>query len=425
MKKTVSFLIIICLLLPLSGCSGIYSNFREIEQLLVIQTMGLDYSPEGISLSLASGANSMSSSPILLHGTGVSITSAIEHILNYSQEEELFLSHIGHVVLGEEAAKNGIEKYLSYICRSPEMQIDVPLYIVKGGTAEEAITQVGDGSTGISEALEAVYDNVGERGDSKAFSASDLIRNLERHGSALICAIECSPSAQVTAGQQESSSSSGDESQKNSGSESAEGSGGEEERQQESGAEKEKKETGAESYTVAPVGYGVIKGNQLCAYIDKEQAIGVGILINDMGISDIVVNDRYASPVTLELDQGGSVTKPVWSDSGELEMLDIQVKIAANIAEIGGGGHFGEADYEDYLTAELEAAVSERISSVIQLSKTLGADFLGLGSIVEMDDPEKFDALGQDFASLLSALPVRITVSGQVKHTNDIRDEQV
>ena len=150
----------------------------------------------------------------------------------------------------------------------------------------------------------------------------------------------------------------------------------------------------------------------------------MGILKNDVGISDIVVTDRYASPVTLELDQGGSVIKPIWSDDGSLEMLDIQVKVAANIAEIGGGGHFGEADYEDYLTAELEAAVSERISSVIQLSQTLGADFLGLGSIVEMDDAEKYGALGQDFASLLAALPVRISVSGQIKHTNDIRDEQ-
>ena len=116
MKKILFFLIIAGLLFSLSGCNGIYSNFREVEQLLVIQTMGLDYYQEGVSLSLASGTNSQSSSPILLHGTGISVTSAIDQILNYSQAEELFMAHIGHVVLGEEAAKNGIDKYLSYIC---------------------------------------------------------------------------------------------------------------------------------------------------------------------------------------------------------------------------------------------------------------------------------------------------------------------
>ena len=412
MKRGLSLLIIICMLLSLSGCSGIYSNFRELERLLVIQTMGIDFAEEGVGISLASGAKSDGSSPVRLLSTGVSVTSAVAHILSYSQEQELFLSHTSHVVLGEEAAKNGINGYLSYICRSPNLRTDIPLYIVKGGTAQEAVMQVGDGSKGISEVLEAVRANVDERGDSKAFSASDLLRDLERNGSGLVCAIECSPSIQEGGTKQEggSGSSSG-----TGGMESPDSTGG-------SGSGEEKQEK--QALTAAAVGYGVIRGDRLCAYIDKEQAIGVGLLLNIVGISDIVVKDRYATPVTLELDQGSSEIKPVWAEDGSLEMLDIQIKAAANIAEIGGGGHFSEPDYEDYLTAQLETAVSERVSSVIKLSKTLQADFLGLGSIVEMDDAEKYRALGGDFASLLPGLTVRISVSGQIKHTNDIRDEK-
>ena len=91
MKRGLSLLIIICMLLSLSGCSGIYSNFRELERLLVIQTMGIDFAEEGVGISLASGANSDGSSPVRLFSTGVSITSAIAHILSYSQEQELFL----------------------------------------------------------------------------------------------------------------------------------------------------------------------------------------------------------------------------------------------------------------------------------------------------------------------------------------------
>lgn len=409
MKRGLSLLIIIiCMLLSLSGCSGIYSNFRELERLLVIQTMGIDSAEEGVGISLASGAKSDGSSPVRLFSPGVSITSAIAHILSYSQEQELFLSHTSHVVLGEEAAKNGINGYLSYICRSPNLRTDIPLYIVKGGTAQEAVMQVGEGSKGISEVLEAVRANVDERGDSKAFSASELLRNLERNGSGLICAIECSPSIQEGGTKQEGDSGS---SAGTGGMESPDNAGA-----SDGGGEKQ-------ALTAAAVGYGVIRDDKLCAYLDKEQAIGVGLLLNIVGISDIVVTDRYATPVTLELDQGSSVIKPVWAEDGSLEMLDIQIKAAANIAEIGGGGHFGEPDYEDYLTAQLETAVSERVSAVIQLSKSLQADFLGLGSIVEMDDAEKFRALGGDFASLLPGLPVRISVSGQIKHTNDIRDE--
>ena len=52
--------------------------------------------------------------PKRLYGTGDSITTALEHIYNYSFEDILFCSHISHVLIGEKAAdtpfKIGIQK---------------------------------------------------------------------------------------------------------------------------------------------------------------------------------------------------------------------------------------------------------------------------------------------------------------------------
>ena len=44
----------------LTGCSGgsIYSNYRELEQLMVIQTMGFDWAESGVRLSASSGSDS-------------------------------------------------------------------------------------------------------------------------------------------------------------------------------------------------------------------------------------------------------------------------------------------------------------------------------------------------------------------------------
>ena len=44
----------------LTGCSGgsIYSNYRELEQLMVIQTLGFDRTPDGVRLSASSGSDS-------------------------------------------------------------------------------------------------------------------------------------------------------------------------------------------------------------------------------------------------------------------------------------------------------------------------------------------------------------------------------
>ena len=54
MKKLLSVLLILSFLPSFSGCGSIYTNYREIEHLLVIQTMGLDYIPGGVRISLAS-----------------------------------------------------------------------------------------------------------------------------------------------------------------------------------------------------------------------------------------------------------------------------------------------------------------------------------------------------------------------------------
>ena len=87
MKKViVSTICIICAGAILTGCGGVYSNYREVEQLLVIETMGFDYRPGGVELSLASGI-SPGKGPVRLTGSGESISAAI------SRQKILFMGH--------------------------------------------------------------------------------------------------------------------------------------------------------------------------------------------------------------------------------------------------------------------------------------------------------------------------------------------
>lgn len=401
MKRILLSLWILTLLPVLCGCAGIYANTREVEQLLVIQTMGLDATDAGVSLSLASGAGVQAAgSPSRLHGTATSITSAIEQIRSLANEDDIFCSHISHVLIGEDAARQGIGSYLAYICRSPELRISVPLYVVRGATAEEAVLGVGNENYGICDALDSVDSDLRMRGDGHIFTAADIVGALAQNGSALICAVEYAPSAEqnsipVTGG----------------GEEGGEQSGGQSEEQSGGGPQ--------QIMTVAAVGYGVLKDEQLCAFIDRELAVAVGFLLNDVGPCDLIVHDPTGSPVTLEINRGGSELRALWSASGKLEGLDISVNVNAAVAE----AKEGDAAYEDELTSRLEAALSQRIRTVLQLSRSLGADFLGLGSRIESSDTQRFRAMDTPFSELLPQLTIQLTVSGRLNHTNDIRDE--
>lgn len=371
--------------LSLSGCKTIYNNYKEIEQLLVVQTMGLDRQGNGVLLSLASSAGG-SSKVRRLSASGDSITTAMERIYNYSYEEQLFLSHVGQLIIGEDAAEKGIDSFLAYISRTPEMRLDMPIFVVRNGSALDAVMQVGDGKRGISEILESVEVSSRRRGDSGIYTAADVMRDSMRWGSALVCALECTQATETpeSTGNAESEESS--------------------------------------YYTAAAQGFAVIRDGKLCRYLSREQAIAVGFLRNRVGISDVSVTDSHGDLVVLEIDGGGSRIKPVWSSPGILGGIDIQVDVKASVIEISGRGELGNAIYTDHLTAQLESLISSYISETLQASKDLKADFLGLASAVERSSPEYFSMLSRAFPQLLPELELKLTVRGQLRHTNDMRD---
>ena len=386
--KRLLIIYVIVLCLPLSGCKTIYNNYKEIEQLLVVQTMGLDTQGGAVLLSLASAASSKGQAK-RLSATGESITTAMERIYNYSYEEQLFLSHVGQVIIGEQAAERGLDDYLAYISRTPEMRLDMPMFIVRDGTALDAVMQVGDGTRGISEILETVEVSSRRRGDSGIYTAADVLRDTMRWGSALICALECSESSE-TPDSGGGNSSPGSEDQPH--------------------------------LTAAAQGFAIIREGKLCRYLTREQAIAVGFLRNNVGISDVQVNDRRGDQVVLEIDGGSSRIKPVWAGPGELKALDVQIQVQASVIEVSGGGELGSAEYNDHLTAQLEALISGYVKETLQASKDLKADFLGLASSVERSNGEYFRMMEQSFPELLPSLELKVTVRGQLRHTNDMRD---
>ena len=400
MKKAICVILALASVFTLTGCTSVYSNFKEIEQLLVIQDMGLDKQGGGVLLSLCSASDeSTGDVPKRLYGTGDSITTALEHIYNYSFEDILFCSHISHVLIGEKAAESGIDDYLSYICRSPIMRLDIPLFVVKGSTAQDAVLKVGDGSRGIVEIMDSVEMIVGRLGNSSLYTAAETVRNLDRCGSSLICAVELAEPLESDSGAPAGDSPSSSED---------EGSAAQDE--------------GGSKLTAVVYGYAVIRDGKLCKFLDRDEAIAVGFLTNKVGLTNVTVRDRHGSLVVLEIDSGGSEVTPVWSDTGELTGLNIAVDVCASIVEVSGSSDTRSAEYTDHITAQLEALISDYVSRVMLTSRELRSDFLCLAQTVERDDPSAFRMLPQSFPGLLPSLELQISVSGQLTHTNDVRD---
>ncbi len=374
MKKAIAFLLCFTVMPWLGGCNSIYSNYREIENLLVVRTVGFDRDDGGTRFSLASSAND-DGAPIRMSASGGSITDAMERIRNYSSQEDIFYPHVEHILLGEDAARVSVDDYIAFFCRSPELRIDIPLYIVNGGTAEQAVTGTGSDSRCISEILQTEQARLSVSGDSRVFSTADIFLSLERSGAALACALKCEPSAE----------SSGDE----------------------------------DILTVIADGYAIIKDGRLCGYIGQDISPAVGMLLGSMGISELTIDGPDGDAVTLELNHCRSSISPHWAGE-KLTGFDVAVEISASIAESDRPLELSDPEQDEKLRMALDKRVEELIRGVLDLSQQLNADFLGLNYIAELDSPRKYYALDDTFPAIFPALDIRIDASSRISHTNNI-----
>lgn len=422
MKRFLSLLIIIFSLPALSGCGSIYSNYREIQQLMVVQTMGIDREKGGVQVSMAAAAEASGGGPRRMSAQGSTVTDAIDRAYKLSYEEEIFFSHVNHLLVGEAAAEEGLDAFLDYVSQSPTMRIDIPLYIVRGGTANQAVMEVGDSSKGISEVMQTVHESFASPSNSRVFTVADTINSLLRYGSALVCAVECVPSSEsVSPGKSESAQQGGGQSAQGGEGQNAQ-QGEEQNPQQEEGQNTQDKTQGENPLMAVPAGYAVIRDGKLCKFIEPEEAAAVGLLTGSLPITDITVTDRNGKNASLELNQGSAQITPVWSGKGQLKGLNIQAQVSASVLETDNWQQGSSNEYTNHLTAQLESAVSQRLSSLLRTSMKLKADFLGLAGQVERKSPENYRLMSQRFSELLPGLELQITVSGQLSHTNDMKE---
>ena len=414
MKRFLSLLIIMCALPTLSGCGSIYSNYREIQQLMVVQTMGIDREKGGVQVSMAAAAEASGGGPRRMSAQGSTVTTAIDRAYKLSYEEEIFFSHVNHLLVGEAAAEEGLDTFLDYVSQSPTMRIDIPLYIVRGGTANQAVMEVGDSSKGISEVMQTVHESFASPSNSRVFTVADTINSLLRYGSALVCAVECVPSSEsVSPGKSASAQQGGEQNAQQ---------GEEQNPQQEEGQNAQDMTQGETPLMAVPAGYAVIRDGKLCKFIEPEEAAAVGLLTGSLPITDITVTDRNGKDASLELNQGSAEITPVWGGKGQLKGLNIQAQVSASVLETDNWQQGSSNEYINHLTAQLESAVSQRLSSLLRTSMKLKADFLGLAGQVERKSPENYRLMSQRFSELLPGLELQITVSGQLSHTNDMKE---
>ena len=378
MTKKLTAAVLALSLLALSGCSGgsIYSNYREIEQLVVIQTMGFDEAASGVGLSISSGntggaggsgeKGSQPQSTLRMSAEAKSLHVAQETIQDYSPGEQLFFGHVNYIVLGRSALDAGVEKYFDYIERDASFRLAVPIFAVADGDASELVLGTGSSDYDATNALRSIERSLELRGDCYIFSAAQIAANMDANGAALICAVRCADA-------------------------------------KESDYEAEEGER-----TALPDGYIIIYKGKTAGHIPFEMARGVNVIKNETGPLSVELDGA-----TVQLDKCKCSVKPVFG-GGRLEGLKISVKADASLAELSGSVDTAA------LNAALEQEIKSWVSYVIDKSVSTGCDFLQLGSSLEMQEPRSLRGMTEDFASVMPYIYYNVSVQAEISRSFDL-----
>ena len=366
MKKYIAALCALSLMLTASGCSGgsIYSNYRDIAELLVIQTLGFDLSDAGVRLSVSAegstgaGKDNEGKTPVRLSVDAQSMTEAQDALQHYSGGLRLFFGHTAYIVLGENVLNTDTAQFFDCIERDAAFRLCIPVFAASG-SASELVMGAGADEHDATRLMRAVTENLRLRGDAHIFTAAEIVSALDSNGAALICAVKAVPADTIDP-------------------DAAEG-----------------------EMAIVPDGYTIINNNKAAGHIPMELARGVSLILNEAGSMPVVVGNA-----TLQIDRSSCELEPVFGDG--LEGVAININISASLAEARGDFDPGE------LTREFEAEARSWVEDVLELQKSSACDFLHLGSALEIRHPQRLRGASENFALIAPGLDFTVRVTADL-----------
>ncbi|MCD7852778.1 MAG: Ger(x)C family spore germination C-terminal domain-containing protein [Oscillospiraceae bacterium] len=353
-------LLLVCSLL--SGCSAgrsIYSNFRSLEDMRLVETLGFDSDGSGITLSAAVGSGADAELTVLRH-RDFSILAAMERMQDYADKGQLFFAHTQYILLGRAAAENGVGALFDFVERDVHTRLESMLFLLEDGDAEALITDAG-GKSGITGTLASLEQEAQFRMSGHAFSLRETAVALSEYGAALICMLR---TAALSDG----------------------------------GA------PDAEGQTAVPAGYGVLKGGALVGTLDNAEAEITSLLLGETGSLRRGVPGDADSAVILSLEGVGAELSPTWNADGT---VTLRLSLRGAVAELSADLALPEVAR---LEAEAETALTAEVCSMLARMQDLNADFLQLGRALRCSGGERFAALGPDWLQALH-FDVRVDVT--------------
>ncbi len=365
MRRSIAVVLMLCAFLPLSGCTlSVYNNYRELERLQVIETVGFDAAQDGgVVLSISAGRDASGREPVRASAEAQSVTEAMQQLQGLSRSDELFFSGTGCILLGEEAAAE-TARWLELVARSDSLRLDTSLFIVRSGEAAELVTEAGGEEGDITQIMQALISFAEKSGPARIYTCAEAARSLVENGAALVGAVR-----------------EGEDASKEGG------------------------------LTAELDGYAILGGGgRLMSYVDGEDALGIGLYCGEPGRAALTLD----CGATAELAGGKVGLRPILDPDGRLAGLVAEVSVEALVMETTTQLDLSSDSAREELESELAQRAGTWVYNILNKNISLGLDFLGIGQRLEREQTELWRSLPEPWKELLPELELEVRTSAEI-----------
>lgn len=353
MKKRLIPLLAACLLL--TGCSQLPAA-REMEDMALLRTMGIDRAREGVAVTGSTGPRARGlqgeGEPALKLSAERESLSAACLAMRGQSDSYVFFGYVDQLLIGEELAREGVQPVLDYFARDVELSLGAQLWLIRDASAREAVS--AGGNAGIDSRLEKLRHDSRMGVASHTRTAGELYTDLLELGSAFAPALI--PESDGTA-------------------------------------------------VLAERGYGVLNGDRLVGFLDGEAAKGLELLAGGSS-ADILETELAGQRVSVKITSAHTKSQLEFQGNTP-SMLRLTCKIEARLSEYGS--RLTEKEL-DQLQGNLEALERSKIEAALARLRELHSDCAGLGARAAMAHPAQWQNIQADWSDWFSRLPTDITV---------------
>ena len=363
-----------CLLAALALLGGCgekrpFGNVREIDQLALVETMGVDHGGGLCTITVSTAAEE---GQVLLKTKAVTLSRALRELQDYTEKKYIFCGHTRHLLLGPEAAAGFFGECLEFVERDGELRMDTKLYVVRGSSAEDAVALPGGGEESVGDALDSLEKDVSLLSESHVFTCGETAEALAERNCALVSALRL--------------------------------------------AEPENILQGEDRRLLLSAGYAIIAEGSLAGWLEPDLARGANLLMQQRGGDLIEAPDGRGGWFAAALTGSRASFLPQYGE-GELTGLTVRLALCCTLSELQQTLDLREEETVRRMEEGIAEVEAWRVSEVLRISQEMGADFCGLEKAVRWAAPLRFDRMKTPWEERFPDLPIAVEISVKLART--------